>query len=136
MTNFSKILTMAVVLAAVSIPVFAESGRMRADVPFPFQAGDKVLPAGIYDVQVALADHRIVVRQVNGNQVVSLSTGAATDPMGQGSALVFQRYGSSYFLRQVDTGADGYKMPKSKTEREVASTVTSVQLAFVPTWSR
>ena len=136
MKSFWTILTMAVVLAAVSVPVFAQSGQLRADIPFPFQTGEKVLPAGTYYVDISMAHNRIVVRQTDGTHVVCLSTGSRVDAAGPGTALVFQRYGNSYFLRQVDTGTTGFQIPKSKTEREMASTVTSVQLAFIPTWSR
>lgn len=121
-------------LTLLAGPVLAQTGSMRAEIPFQFVVENQVLPAGLYQVDVAPAVNRLTIRAVNGSTGVYLLL-----PMGHHTAiadqgtLVFHKYGATSFLRMVSMAghATAYEMRKSTTEKEMAKTGAGVEVAMV-----
>jgi hypothetical protein len=90
----------------------AQSIQLRASIPFEFQVGSKVLPAGEYTLLQSGSSKFMLV----SNQETNDSTAyGGTHPLGggssahakDGSVLVFNRYGNHYFLREIWREGDG-----------------------------
>jgi hypothetical protein len=101
---------------------YAQPLAVRANIPFQFLAGDKVLPAGQYQLSVAPGLNRITLHPTQGGTGVYLSIipTQRSEYAAQPGALVFHRYGTHYFLRKVWSPGQsgGYALPSSKAERE------------------
>ncbi len=108
---------------AVAFMSTANAESVRVAVPFGFKAGAATLPPGTYQVEVSPSKQQIHVAQVNGKAGCFLTikdfAGKATTERG---SLVFNRYGSTYFLTRVNpANADaGVELYMSKAEREIA----------------
>jgi hypothetical protein len=131
-----KIFTTATVFGLMLVPLAQAqvSAGLQGKIPFQFQVGERVIPAGEY----------VVTRSSDLQSVLTMrsldrKTGAInflTSPTLSRSAenatpkLVFQRYGSTYFLTQVwqGSGHDGNALSRSKAERAIAN-----QMAALPT---
>jgi hypothetical protein len=113
---------------------------MRAEIPFQFFAGDKLLPAGEYEVYINPASYELQIRSFSNSagMFVSLSRTELTRPSADRGKLVFHKYGSHYVLRRawVPDRAQGFELPKSNTEREMAKAAAKVELASVRVSSR
>jgi hypothetical protein len=97
---------------------FAQGGEMRVNVPFAFNNGSQVMPAGVYKVSIQ-SQHVIMLSGYSRSGFVT-----ANPESGRAAAkgkLIFQRYGNEYFLREVWPAESntGEKCTKSKLEREV-----------------
>lgn len=119
----SRSVWMAAAIAALTCVGAAADGTVviRAHVPFDFMVGDTRLPAGEY----AIAQDRFhgsihISSRDTGAYVALLRTPAGNNFTGYRTALVFNRYGSRYFLRQIWSGAGtlGVQLPVSRTEKE------------------
>jgi hypothetical protein len=97
---------------------FAQSNEMRVNVPFAFQSGSQRMAAGVYRVTIE-SEHLILLRGDSTSGFVYTNP-AIGKPVAKGK-LVFQRYGSQYFLREVwaSQSDTGEKCVKTKLEREV-----------------
>jgi len=131
----SRTLTIAIAVALLAVTAgYAQSkAQLIADIPFEFTVGQKVLPAGEYTVNASAAPGVLVIGGRDASvftQTIPSSTNSGTVP---GSKLVFHRYGNTYFLSQVWNAASqrGYRLPKSKTEREMARNAGRTELASV-----
>ncbi len=104
------------------------------NIPFEFVAGNSMLPAGEYTVQVSGPTHVLqLVDRKDSAASAFLGTNAAVAPEIQSeSKLIFQRYGDRYFLSQVWTAGNsrGRQLLKSAREKEMA------QIAKVETEGR
>ncbi len=111
-------------LLLATASAYAQTGLVKANVPFNFIVNKTDMPAGEYRIQplgvtgvamsIQSADSSVV------NTVLPHSCESAATP--EVSKLVFHRYGSQYFLAQIWTAGNdqGRELPKSGREREVA----------------
>lgn len=127
---------MAMVVMVGSAQAQSLGNRMRINIPFEFNVGDKTLPAGEYSVgraQPSSGDTVLLISNVNHSESVFPLTNAAQslDPKDV-DTLVFHRYGDQYFLFQVwpAGGTYGRVMVKSRSERE-AQRKTSYEIVQV-----
>jgi len=121
----TRVLIATTVVALLSVTsAYAQTGSIRAQVPFPFFAAGKVLPAGQYQLDVAPAFNRILLRLTDGSAGLYLPPHPAqrTEAAAQPGMLVFHKYGNHYFLWRVWSPghSQGYELPASKAEREMA----------------
>ena len=143
--RFNSVLCSAVMSSAIAMGLFASTGsaqaqtdpRVRANIPFAFQAGSIQMPAGVYDVSL-VSDHLLQLRgqgpgkQASGFLTVIPSQGGKIEKNGR---LVFHRYGDRYFLREVwpgDSDQGSECTPSGDEKRIVAQNrqaATQVQLA-------
>ncbi len=124
-----------VIASATAAAAGGQNSVMRADIPFPFVAGDEVVPAGIYFVTVdedflrvkfnSLQDTRI--RAVRLSPGTSNRKSAASEP----GTLTFYKYGEHYVLRTVWRPGEtlGHNLPQSRTERELAKRYSPGEIA-------
>lgn len=118
----------AVLLAALSL--HAQSPQsVVAKIPFNFQAGKVMLPAGEYEVDTRLGPG--IVRLASHEQkaaAILLTINKYSAVPDTRARLVFNRYDNEYFLAQVWNGAGtGREFPKSKREKEIALTAGLAQ---------
>ena len=120
-----------VMLAALSINAQAQTAKIN--IPFGFSAGNKTLPAGAYTIKrVSEGGSSFIVRNEKGRAAVIIPTSASLrDSSPQASMkLVFNRYGSMYFLSQVWMPNDetGHQVPMSRAERGLKRELASRNL--------
>ena len=89
-----------ILVAAVAVPLQAQSTitkTMTVDVPFAFSAGNKLMPATHYTVQVISESGMVVLRR-EGQTPLILMSAPKEDIRGSGRGkLVFRRYGCILF---------------------------------------
>ena len=102
---------------------YAQQTALVVNIPFAFQAGNHTLPAGEYRVEPALSGSKAfqTLRRVDGDAVMIIQTMSVETKNGNRTpALVFNRYGQTYFLSQIWTGeALGHQLFKSDQEKEI-----------------
>src|SRR6266498_1595955 len=113
-----------VLLLAVA-PLYAGSilnHEMTVSVPFGFVAGDKFLPAGDYSVQVNQDRGTVVLRHEDQSPLMILTIRKESRSVPQRGRLVFQRYGTSFFLAEVwsQANATGQTLTPGAREKELA----------------
>jgi hypothetical protein len=109
-------------LLLVAGSAFAQSGELRATVPFDFVVNHTTLPAGEYLIEpTGSMGQTLVIRGPKSVMLVNANHAVANKPMDR-SKLVFQCYGDRYFLSQIWTegSAQGRALPKSRAESEIA----------------
>lgn len=115
---------LAMLVTSASLFAQGKDLRLTADIPFAFQAGTTVAPAGTYDV--AYRQGWLVLQNVKGGkQSYLISDATAREDRPRSSTLVFVHYGDRYFLREVWPGdsAQGRELPATKAEIELARTI-------------
>ena len=128
--TLSRIVLCGALLAAASAMGQMRPGDLVAEVPFAFHAGTQTLPAGRYIVAAVDGDLRISNSQGRG---LFVPTHPASRTAGDGTKLVFHRYGDTYFLSAVwVTGnTTGRELFRSRAERELASHKAEMDLAVI-----
>jgi hypothetical protein len=122
-----------VMLAMLLLPAVAAQAQMlKVAVPFDFSAGQATLPAGDYIVsKPGNSQNVLVIRAENGGGNAFVMTAGAIAPRASDQGkLVFNRYGSQYFLSQVwAPGTDtGHQLRPSKAEREIAKNASKPKI--------
>ena len=134
-TKIINTLTGLVLLLAVA-PLYAGSilnHEMTVSVPFGFAAGDKFLPAGDYWVQVNQERGTVVLRQEDQSPLMILTIRKESRSVPQRGRLVFQRYGTSFFLAEVwsQANATGQTLTPGAREKELARHKQPEQILIV-----
>jgi len=115
------VLGLAVMLVAK--PASAQSSAMRVSIPFEFTVGKTTLPAGQYQVKMSSTGAGFLTIQGLdcAKSVVVLTNSSYANRTANESQLVFNRYGSHYFLSRIWTeGTDiGCELHRSPAEREI-----------------
>ena len=121
MKRITAIALLVIANFAMAGTSFAQSKVVRANVPFDFTVGDKLLPAGTYTIKET-SDHLIMIRNHDKPiAVISLVNGDSRNSPN-GGKLMFHRYGSQYFLSEIlcDQANMNLQVPQSKTEKKTA----------------
>ncbi|MGH9544429.1 MAG: hypothetical protein ACRD23_04360 [Terriglobales bacterium] len=122
-------------LLLATASAYAQTGVVKANVPFNFIVNKTELPAGEYMVQnLGLAGSAITIQSTDRKVVKVIVPNACeslTAPMG--SKLVFHRYGAQYFLSQIWTEGNsrGKELPRSGREKEVAMDYPAQEVVVV-----
>ena len=98
----------------------AQNHEVRAKVPFDFVVAGKHLPAGDYQLLTETGG-TIVIRNADQRLAVISMTRPSDKVAGYSGRLVFNKYGDSYFLRQIHcpTIAVNADFPESKQEKQI-----------------
>jgi hypothetical protein len=112
-------------LFAVAAPLQAGSilnHEMTVTVVFEFAAGDKLLPAGEYTVRLNSERGTVVLRGEGQKPLMLLTARKESRSAPQRGKLVFQRYGTSFFLNEVwgQDNSVGQTLAPSAREKEMA----------------
>jgi hypothetical protein len=112
-------LFVVVILMAVALVVnVSAQNKARADVPFDFIVGDKVLPAATYDIS-EINSQALAIRNAGNGAMVLFQPADGKQHMQ--SKMVFHKYGDRYFLYQIwNADSVGLQVRKSKLEKEQA----------------
>jgi hypothetical protein len=99
----------------------AQSLRLKVEIPFVFQAGEKALPAGTYLVE--RRGDAIHIFDGNGHGSFVLAHAVANQAVRGGDTLIFNRYGETHFLSEVRWSeyANARRLVTSPEERKLAS---------------
>jgi len=112
---------MAIGMIASSHPALAQDDIpvAKATIPFAFQAGSQVMPAGTYTIS-SQSDHLLLLRDSSQNaQEFVMVHSAYTVHKPKASVIVFDRRGDQYFLRNIWTANSdtGLECSKSRAEK-------------------
>ncbi len=114
-----KVMLAATVAAALGLPLGAQQKAIRAEIPFEFNIGNAVAPAGNYDITLVDGTVGPLVRFVAGKECLAFQANPGGSNSSLNSTLVFHRYDDRYFLAQVRTGSTIQAVPESRVEREL-----------------
>ena len=116
----------------VGLGLQAQTGVLNANIPFDFQVGNSLMPAGEYSIDCS--GHLIALRASDGKHAAM----ALTMPVSRAKApttgvLEFHRYGDAYFFAGVwaPNSPDGGALPTTPREKELASRIGPPQKAVV-----
>src|SRR5688572_21810920 len=84
----------------VATPLGAQSDRLRVEVPFDFYAAGEWMPAGTYTVSPQPGGHILQIKDRIG-KAAFLTTLPVANRLMTNNRLVFNRYGSIYFLSEI-----------------------------------
>ena len=109
---------------------------LEANIPFQFQAGDAVLPAGSYSIRM-VEDSGLKFMQITSRDDSSSAyfrvneTDLSSAP--KNSELIFNKYGDHYFLAQLFEEGDpsGSEVVKSKYEKTVSKEAAEAKVHVV-----
>ena len=112
-------------VAALALPVCAQSRAVVGDVPFGFVAGNSTMPPGQYTVNFSYQPFVVVLVAPDLHAQLLIPI---TEDILSGSAqpaMVFHRYGDQYFLSEIRTWNRSRELPKSPMEREAEKTASA-----------
>jgi hypothetical protein len=113
---------------------FAQTTKVKVDVPFNFVVSRTLMPAGTYTISSVGMGGTLIFRGTDNHalKLVNASYDTASKP-SENTRLVFRCYGDRYFLSQIWTeGSDrGRRLPKAAAETEVAMDFTSHDVILV-----
>jgi len=122
-------------LAGLTGLVNAQTSRViKAQVPFDFVAGDRVLTAGETSIKIE-SDGQTVLWITRGNEhMAALPNASESMPRSEITYLGFREYQGHYFLSSIHRQGEsrGYQLPMSTLERELrAQNVTEKDVTLV-----
>lgn len=132
-----QVLTLVSVLSLLLVAgsAFAQSGQIRANVPFNFTVNHTNLTAGTYSISTTGGtDSILVIQDANGKAVKLVgSNHVQASKRSDRTKLVFHCYGDRYFLAQVWMRGSqmGRELPKSTLESEIAMDAAAHEVILV-----
>jgi hypothetical protein len=100
-TSFVAAALLALPMLGAGVAVAQPSQRVKVDIPFAFQAGDKQLPAGSYIIGIDLQERLAKVTTSDGIGKVLMLANTVGTGEGFDAKLVFDKVGGNYLLRDV-----------------------------------
>jgi hypothetical protein len=111
--------------AALSPLALKAQDSMYATIPFDFTVNAKHFTAGDYCVR-QVNQNVLLIQNVQDRSTVMTITMAAEENNHPGVAVLkFHQYGRYYFLNEIDGDSRGWKLPTSRTEKELTASVKS-----------
>lgn len=94
-------LALLTLVVLVALPgATAQGVALKADIPFAFTVGETPLPAGEYTISSPLSGViRVSNDETHDTATITISHG--NHDAGTNSKLLFNRYGSRYFLHRI-----------------------------------
>jgi hypothetical protein len=107
----------------------------QAKVPFAFQAGNTMMPAGEYQIQRALPEVKTLqlIRRTDSSASTFVGTNVVESrDKNAESKLIFHCYSNECFLSEIWAGnSQGLKLMPSRREKEVSLAKAENELAVV-----
>ncbi len=117
-----KLYAVALIIGIVAVGSAFAQQTLQFNVPFDFQIGKEKLDAGKYEMLV-LSNSRYLLKSVETNEKVLISSNiqVGNERSVKSEKLVFNRYGDTYFLRQIFArpATVGTEITETKAERNV-----------------
>jgi len=124
-------------LLLATASAYAQTGVVKANVPFNFIVEKTQIPAGEYVIQnLGTAGLAMSIQSSDRKMVKVVLPNACESSQAQPKTkLVFHRYGDQYFLSQIWTAGNtrGSELPKSRRETEVAMDYPAQNVVVVAT---
>lgn len=83
----------------------AQEGVVRATIPFDFTVKNRSLPAGTYEIMPSLGNVIRIQNMHDMHNTASVGTIRDSSEFHDKCVLVFEKYGSRYFLHEVRSPA-------------------------------
>jgi hypothetical protein len=107
----------------------------QAKIPFAFQAGNTMMPAGEYQIQRALPEVKTLqlIRRTDSSASTFVGTNVVESrDKNAESKLIFHCYSNECFLSEIwVVSGQGLKLVQSRREKEVSRAKTENELAVV-----
>jgi hypothetical protein len=122
MKSLTQFVVVATFAALACTGLHAQSVDMRAEIPFDFHAGAKLMPAGEYVVHGAGPVLWLHNTASDGPAVAVITVAASSLERSGAARLDFNCYGSEYVLTDVwnSGGLDGRQLILTARQKEVA----------------
>jgi len=106
--------------------ISAQEQAVKANVPFDFTVGDKLLPAGTYTISEENANVLKIQNRDRGVAILALATSDGNE--SKTGELVFHKYGDQYFLREILCSQASLNMavPASRQEKRARAQEASL----------
>jgi hypothetical protein len=125
-------LALGFLVSLASLPAAAKSvDGIRAQVPFDFHVGERLVEAGAYTVKSLTDDEQVLRISGDKGSAATMTNYGTERGNGKGRArLIFHKYGDQYFLAAV-WGADsnGRTLSESKRERNLRKELRAARAA-------
>jgi hypothetical protein len=113
----------AIGIALTPSNAFAQtSAGVKATIPFAFQVGSKVMPAGTY-IFSTQGEHLMLLRDANDahSQIITMVLPQSDSKPPATGRVTFAKYGDHYFLHQLATAdsSTAYSWTTGKQEKEL-----------------
>jgi hypothetical protein len=114
-------------LAAVaSLSLYAQTMNARANIPFEFRVGEKLMPAGEYFIQDS--NGWLTLQESGGSHAAVGTLTYASDRISEKPVLQFNRYGDTYFFEKMSNpGFSARAVSKTRQEQELARRISPTQ---------
>jgi hypothetical protein len=110
----------SVTLGLLVLAVSLQAQQVRVSVPFNFRVGTQNMPISNYEIlRISANPELFALRDLNDTSQAVLFRARADEFEGQ-SKLVFDHYGSDYFLSQIVTPDGSYDLQPSRLELHLA----------------
>jgi hypothetical protein len=125
-------------LLLATASAYAQTGVVKANVPFNFIVNKTELPAGEYKIQPigAAGSVAMAIQSPDGKVVKAFLPNSCSSPQTQEKTkLIFHRYGTQYFLAEIWRAGDdrGQELPATGLENEVARDYAAQSVVVVAT---
>lgn len=124
-------------LLLATASAYAQTGIVKASVPFNFTVDKADLPAGDYTFHaLGTTSAAMAIESSDGDVAKMILPNACVSAHAQEKTkLVFRRYGAQYFLAQiwVEGSERGKELPLTKREKEVAMDYPAQSVVVVAT---
>ena len=133
MKTFQQVIAVGVFAVLAGGGLRAQSVDLRADIPFDFHAGDKLMPAGEYVIH-GEGPVLWLRAEDSGKPTIGLMTiGSAGQDLSRKARLDFNRYGNQYFLESVwnPYAQNGRQLRRTAREKELAARADAPVVASV-----
>ena len=125
---------LAIGVAATPSNAFAQSAYpVRADIPFAFQVGSKVLPAGTYTFRKE-SDNVLLLSGTDSHaQVLAMVMPETAWKTPSAGTITFAKYGDHYFLHKISSSdsSTSYQCTVGKQEKAIIRELKSQQATEV-----
>jgi hypothetical protein len=142
-TRLNSILSSSIIACALAIGSLASTQSASAQttiakvtIPFAFQMGSQILPAGTYRVERESSNLILLEGSGKASGFVLMNAASRSKAPDHGM-LSFDRTGDKYYLRQIWTAGNqtGLECPASRAEKAALvatnqEAVSTVELAF------
>ena len=117
----SGLVSCALTIGVAATPSAAFAQSVKADIPFAFQVGSTVLPAGTYIFTQQNQDIMLLRGPGSHSQVLAMVLPETSDKAPRVGRITFNKYGDHYFLHKVSSSASttAWECPTSKQEKSV-----------------
>lgn len=122
-------IAVAFVVSILMTSAVAQTGAIKANIPFDFTIAKQTFPAGEY--KVLEQDKVLQLTRLDGPGSVLIPTYVAAYRNDAAPRLVFHRYGTRSFLSQAWVGSVGHELIASPRELEYARTDKQEQVVVL-----